>query len=135
LRNRYTYEVAPVFSLLEREVLERCLALVGYPPMPEADGVISPGGSLSNMYGIVLARYRRFPQVKSRGLGGLPALGLFTSEDGHYSITKGAHWLGIGTDNIFKVGLCTLPSFLSSYLRSCTALRIASPPNLSILLP
>ncbi|XP_011497415.1 PREDICTED: cysteine sulfinic acid decarboxylase-like [Ceratosolen solmsi marchali] len=101
--SQYTYEVAPVFTLLEREVLAQSLALVGYPPMPEADGIVSPGGSLSNMYGIVLARYHYFPEVKSKGLNGLPTLGLLTSEDGHYSITKGAHWLGIGTDNIFKV--------------------------------
>ena len=99
---RYTYEVAPVFTLLEREIIERALGLVGYPGMPEADGILSPGGSLSNMYGMVLARYKYFPEAKRRGMSGLPPLALFTSEDGHYSITKGAHWLGLGTDNIVK---------------------------------
>lgn len=92
-----------MFTLLEREIIERSLTLVGYSPMPEADGILSPGGSLSNMYGMVLARYHYFPEVKRKGMSGLPPLGVFTSEDGHYSITKGAHWLGIGTDYIFKV--------------------------------
>ena len=92
-----------MFTLLEREIVEQSLRLVGYPATPEADGILSPGGSLSNMYGMVLARYHYFPEVKHKGMSGLPPLAVFTSEDGHYSITKGAHWLGIGTDNIFKV--------------------------------
>ena len=29
-----------------------------------SDGIFSPGGSLSNIYGILLARAKRFPQVK-----------------------------------------------------------------------
>ncbi|KAG7200793.1 hypothetical protein KM043_003166 [Ampulex compressa] len=101
--SQYTYEVAPVFTLMEREVIERSLRLVGYPPMPHGDGILCPGGSISNMYGMVLARYRKFPEVKTCGLKGLPPLACFTSEAGHYSITKGAHWLGLGTDSIFKV--------------------------------
>lgn len=107
-KKRYTYEVAPVFTLLEREVVERSLELVGYPAMPEADGILSPGGSISNMYGMVLARYRYFPESKRTGMTACPPLAYFTSEDGHYSISKGAHWLGLGTDNVFKVFIwCT----------------------------
>lgn len=100
---RYTFEVAPVFTLLEHELIENALSLVGYPKMPEGDGILCPGGSLSNMYGMILARYHYFPDVKRKGLSGLPPLAVFTSDDSHYSITKGAHWLGIGTDNIHKV--------------------------------
>lgn len=95
--------MAPVFTLLEREIVAQTLKLIGYPAMPEGDGILSPGGSMSNMYGIVLARYHYFPEVKKKGMCGLPPLAVFTSEDGHYSITKGAHWLGLGTDNIYKV--------------------------------
>lgn len=100
---RYTYEVAPVFTLIEQEVIEKSLALVGYPPSPHADGVMTPGGSLSNMYGMVLARHRMLPLVKRKGVSGLPPLVCFVSEDSHYSIVKGAHWLGLGTDNVYKV--------------------------------
>lgn len=81
------------------------LTLVGYPPMPEADGIMSPGGSISNMYGIVLARYKKVPEVKEKGINHLPPLVCFTSDNSHYSITKAAHWLGLGTDNIYKVFL------------------------------
>ncbi|RLU22472.1 hypothetical protein DMN91_004750 [Ooceraea biroi] len=101
--SQYTYEVAPVFTLIEQEVIEKSLALVGYPPLPHADGIMNPGGSVSNMYGMVLARCRMLPAVKRKGISGLPPLVCFTSEDSHYSIVKGAHWLGLGTDNVYKV--------------------------------
>ncbi|KZC11083.1 PREDICTED: cysteine sulfinic acid decarboxylase-like [Dufourea novaeangliae] len=101
--SQYTYEVAPVFTLMERQVIERSLELVGYPPMPDGDGMLSPGGSMSNMYGMVIARFKMFPEIKTKGLAGLPPLVCFTSEGGHYSITKGAHWLGLGTDHVYKV--------------------------------
>ncbi|XP_076242356.1 cysteine sulfinic acid decarboxylase [Calliopsis andreniformis] len=101
--SQYTYEVSPVFTLMEREVIVKSLALVGYPPLPEADGILCPGGSMSNMYGMALARFKKVPDVKTKGLAGLPPLVCFTSEGGHYSITKGAHWLGLGTDQVYKV--------------------------------
>ncbi|XP_066596038.1 acidic amino acid decarboxylase GADL1 [Prorops nasuta] len=101
--SQYTFEVAPVFTLLEREVIEKGLELVRYPRMPEADGILSPGGSMSNMYAMVLARFRVLPDIKQKGLSGQPPLVCFSSEGGHYSIVKGAHWLGIGTENVIKV--------------------------------
>ncbi|XP_008559042.1 cysteine sulfinic acid decarboxylase [Microplitis demolitor] len=101
--SQYTYEVAPVFQLLERQVLDQSLKLVGYPGYPESDGILCPGGSMSNMYGIVLARYSRIPEIKTKGLSGLLPLAMFTSDLGHYSISKAAHWLGLGTNNIYTV--------------------------------
>lgn len=95
--------MAPVFTLVEQEIIKNALKLVGYPESPDADGILSPGGSTSNIYGMVVARYHKFPQIKTKGTSGLPPLAVFTSEDDHYSISKGAHWLGIGTDNIYKV--------------------------------
>ena len=95
--------MGPVFTLLEREILNKALGLVGYPGLPESDGIFCPGGSISNMYGMVLARYKKIPDIKTKGLYGQPRLALFTSECGHYSIMKGAHWLGLGTESIFTV--------------------------------
>jgi len=83
-------------------VIQKSLALVNYPSM-DADGIMCPGGSMSNMYGMVLARYKKAPEVKEKGVNHLPPLVCFTSEGGHYSITKAAHWLGLGTDNVYKV--------------------------------
>ncbi|EGI69245.1 PREDICTED: cysteine sulfinic acid decarboxylase-like [Acromyrmex echinatior] len=102
--SQYTYEVAPVFTLMEREVIQKSLELVGYPLMPEADGIMCPGGSISNMYGMLLARHKISPCIKKSGVYSfdLPLV-CFTSEDSHYSIMKSANWLGIGTDNVYKV--------------------------------
>ncbi|RZB39942.1 glutamate decarboxylase-like protein 1 [Asbolus verrucosus] len=92
--NQHTFEVAPIFSLIELEIVEKVKSLIGYK---EGDGLFSPGGSISNMYGMILARYKMFPQSKTKGLTGLPVLVAFTSEEAR------AHWLGIGTDNLIKI--------------------------------
>lgn len=39
------------------------------------------GGSVSNMYAMNLARYKYCPDIKERGLSGMPRLVLFTSEE------------------------------------------------------
>uniref|UniRef100_A0A4W6FKX1 Cysteine sulfinic acid decarboxylase n=1 Tax=Lates calcarifer TaxID=8187 RepID=A0A4W6FKX1_LATCA len=98
--NLFTYEVAPVFVLMETEVLRGLRQLVGWT---EGDGIFCPGGSTSNMYAMNLARYRLFPEVKSQGLWGLPQLTVFTSPESHYSVKKGAAYLGLGTDNVILV--------------------------------
>lgn len=72
----FTYEVAPVFVLMEAEVLRGLRQLVGWP---QGDGLFCPGGSTSNMYAMNLARYQMFPEVKSQGLWKLPRLTVFTS--------------------------------------------------------
>ncbi|XP_025786236.1 cysteine sulfinic acid decarboxylase [Puma concolor] len=98
--SQYTYEIAPVFVLMEEEVLKKLRALVGWS---SGDGVFCPGGSISNMYAMNLARYQRYPDCKQRGLRGLPPLALFTSKECHYSIKKGAAFLGLGTDSVWIV--------------------------------
>ncbi|KAI4498842.1 hypothetical protein M0802_006017 [Mischocyttarus mexicanus] len=101
--SQYTYEVGPVFTLMEQEIINNSLTLVGYPLMPDADGILCPGGSIANMYGMVLARYKKLPDFKKKGSSSFPPLVCFTSEESHYSIMKAAHWLGIGTDQVYKV--------------------------------
>lgn len=89
--------------MIEHEVITKALELVHYPA-DSADGIMSPGGSIANMYAMILARYKKVPEVKKLGVSWMDKpLACFTSEDGHYSILKAAHWLGIGTDNVYKV--------------------------------
>uniref|UniRef100_A0A7N4V1R1 Cysteine sulfinic acid decarboxylase n=1 Tax=Sarcophilus harrisii TaxID=9305 RepID=A0A7N4V1R1_SARHA len=95
--SQYTYEIAPVFVLMEEEVLKKLRALVGWS---SGDGVFCPGGSISNMYALNLARYQRYPDCKQRGLRALPPLAIFTTQESHYSVQKGAAFLGMGTDSI-----------------------------------
>lgn len=100
----YTYEVAPVFSLCEHEVLQCLCRLVGWSKH-EGDGIFTPGGSIANMCALVLARYSRYPEIKQKGINDVnPAIDeIYTSEEAHYSIVKAAHWMGLGTDNVVKV--------------------------------
>lgn len=45
----------------------------------------SAGGAISNMYSVMIARYKFFPEVKTKGMAAAPRLVLFTSE--HVSLT------------------------------------------------
>ncbi|CAK7305375.1 Glutamate decarboxylase 1 [Vulpes lagopus] len=66
-------------------------------------GIFAPGGSISNLYGILVARYKQYPEIKRQGMTVLPCIVLFVSEQGHYSVKKAAAILGIGTDNVIEV--------------------------------
>uniref|UniRef100_A0A8C3LR39 Glutamate decarboxylase like 1 n=1 Tax=Chrysolophus pictus TaxID=9089 RepID=A0A8C3LR39_CHRPC len=96
----YTYEVSPVFLLVEEAVIKKMIEFIGWE---EGDGIFNPGGSVSNMYAMNLARYKFCPEIKEKGLSGLPRLVLFTSEECHYSMKKAASFLGIGTENVYFV--------------------------------
>uniref|UniRef100_A0AAX7SJA5 Glutamate decarboxylase like 1 n=1 Tax=Astatotilapia calliptera TaxID=8154 RepID=A0AAX7SJA5_ASTCA len=95
----YTYEVAPVFTLAEEAVLKKMMELIGWKD--GGDGIFNAGGSMSNMYAVNLARYRCCPDIKENGLSAAPRLVMFTSQECHYSISKAAALLGIGTKNVY----------------------------------
>ncbi|XP_029442316.1 acidic amino acid decarboxylase GADL1 isoform X2 [Rhinatrema bivittatum] len=96
----YTYEVSPVFLLVEEATLMKMIEFIGWK---EGDGIFCPGGSVSNMYAANLARYKYCPDIKEKGLSGAPRLVMFTSEESHYSMKKAASFLGIGTQNVYFV--------------------------------
>lgn len=59
----YTYEVAPVFTLMEEEVLREMRKIVGWTD-GEGDGIFCPGGSIANGYAISCARHYFYPDIK-----------------------------------------------------------------------
>uniref|UniRef100_A0A8C8MP89 Glutamate decarboxylase 1 n=1 Tax=Oncorhynchus tshawytscha TaxID=74940 RepID=A0A8C8MP89_ONCTS len=97
--NMFTYEIAPVFVLMEQLTLKKMREIIGWPD-GEGDGIFSPGGAISNMYSVMTARYKFFPEVKTKGMTAAPRLVLFTSEHSHYSIKKASAALGFGTENL-----------------------------------
>ncbi|XP_019345864.2 glutamate decarboxylase 1 isoform X1 [Alligator mississippiensis] len=99
---RFTYEIAPVFTVMEEILLKKMHEMIGWGET-EADGIFSPGGTISNLYSILVARYKYFPEVKTKGMAALPQIVLFASEHSHYSIKKAAATLGIGTNNVIAV--------------------------------
>lgn len=112
--NQHTYEVAPVFILMERFIIQHMISLFGWP---EGDGIFSGGGSMSNMYGMLLARYRLYPDVKRTGIFGRKPLVIFTSDQSHYSFAKGASVMGIGMDNVISVATDSCGRMLPQALR------------------
>ncbi|GCC34504.1 hypothetical protein chiPu_0012978 [Chiloscyllium punctatum] len=100
--NMFTYEIAPVFVLLEYITLKKMREMIGWPGGC-GDGIFSPGGAISNMYALLIARYKLFPEVKEKGMAAIPKLIAFTSEHSHFSIKKAAAALGIGTDGVVLI--------------------------------
>lgn len=96
----YTYEVAPVFTLMEEEVLSEMRRIVGWE---DGDGIFAPGGSIANGYAISCARYYFNPEIKNKGVSIVPRLVLFASEWAHYSTKKLASFMGIGGDNCISI--------------------------------
>uniref|UniRef100_A0A6Q2X5G1 Glutamate decarboxylase 1a n=1 Tax=Esox lucius TaxID=8010 RepID=A0A6Q2X5G1_ESOLU len=100
--NMFTYEVSPVFILMEEVLLRKMQEIVGWSE-EMGDGIFCPGGTISNLYSVHLARYYFFPEVKTKGMTDLPRLTLFTSAHSHYSVKKSAAVLGIGSENVVVV--------------------------------
>uniref|UniRef100_A0A8C2GUS6 Glutamate decarboxylase 1b n=1 Tax=Cyprinus carpio TaxID=7962 RepID=A0A8C2GUS6_CYPCA len=95
----FTYEIAPVFVLMEQLTLKKMREIIGWTN-GDGDGLFSPGGAISNMYSVMVARYKYFPEVKTKGMSAAPRLVLFTSEHSHYSIKKAGAVLGFGRENV-----------------------------------
>uniref|UniRef100_A0AAR2J940 Glutamate decarboxylase 1a n=1 Tax=Pygocentrus nattereri TaxID=42514 RepID=A0AAR2J940_PYGNA len=100
--NIFTYEIAPVFILMEDIIFKKMHSIIGWSEK-EGDGIFCPGGTMSNLYSVLLARYHFFPRVKTAGMLALPPLALLTSTHSHFSIKKSAAVLGIGSESVFLV--------------------------------
>jgi Pyridoxal-dependent decarboxylase conserved domain len=99
--NMFTYEIAPVFILMENVVLSKMREIIGYTG---GDSILAPGGSISNLYAFLAARHKMFPGYKEHGPRGLPGdLAMFTSDQCHYSVKSCASVCGLGTENCVMV--------------------------------
>ena len=102
-----SWDQSPVATELENEASHQLCKLFGYGE--GSDGVFTSGGSLSNQYGIHLARdwycrERLGQDVKAHGLPQeFRRLRLYTSEISHFSVEKTAHLLGLGYDAVVTV--------------------------------
>ncbi len=77
---RATWEISPVFAVMERKLIEYCAKLVGFSE-GSIDGMFCAGGSMANMYAMLLARHQVFPQSKRKGIRDCGELVMFVSED------------------------------------------------------
>jgi len=125
--NVHTFEVAPILTEIERSMLAKMAKLwLGENSdgsAPEHDGLFVPGGSIANLYSMILARERACPDAKRTGMPqGYVA---FCSEQSHYSYKKCAHMIGLGMDNMIKVECdkdgALLPSALEEAISAAKA--------------
>lgn len=98
----YTYEVAPLFTLIEQACLEKLGNFIGFSENT-FDGTFTSGGSTSNMLAMLLAKDKKFPNSKFKGLKETPLFSIFISEQAHYSFFKNALLLGFGKESIIKI--------------------------------
>jgi glutamate/tyrosine decarboxylase-like PLP-dependent enzyme len=99
----YTYEVAPVFTLMEMHCLDRFLGMVGWNPA-EAEGTFAPGGAHANLLGILAARHIMFPESKKNGIDVAAVKPVaFTSTHSHYTIKRGLAVMGMGMNACVNV--------------------------------
>ncbi len=96
----YTYEVAPLAVLIEREVIAKMNSYIGFQ---NGDGIFTSGGSNSNMVAMLCARHKMFPQLKEEGLFGLKPTTAFVSKHSHYSFQKASYTMGIGSKYLYGV--------------------------------
>uniref|UniRef100_H2ZAN1 Glutamate decarboxylase n=1 Tax=Ciona savignyi TaxID=51511 RepID=H2ZAN1_CIOSA len=75
--NMFTYEIAPVFTLMEDVVIRRMCSIIGWE---DGEGIFSPGGSINNLYAVIMARHYVMPEVKYDGMRGFPELVMFQSK-------------------------------------------------------
>ncbi|KAJ2558302.1 Glutamate decarboxylase 2, partial [Coemansia sp. RSA 1836] len=61
--NAHVFQASPIGALLERQVGRRLAELAQFPA-DTAAGLTFPGGSYSNLHALMVARNRRFPELK-----------------------------------------------------------------------
>ncbi|XP_076268672.1 glutamate decarboxylase isoform X1 [Rhynchophorus ferrugineus] len=101
--NMFTYEIAPVFILMENVVMTHMREIIGNS-WRNGDSILAPGGSISNLYAFLAARHKMFPNYKEKGIATIQGqLVMFTSDQSHYSVKSCASVCGLGTDNCVMV--------------------------------
>jgi glutamate/tyrosine decarboxylase-like PLP-dependent enzyme len=96
----YTYEVAPVATVIEKTMVKLMCSYAGYD---SGDGIFVTGGSNANLVAMFSARNKIFPQGRFAGYDQDLKLTAFINEQAHYSFETAANVLGIGSKSVIKV--------------------------------
>jgi len=79
-----TFEIAPVMTILEKEVARKLCNLFG---LKLGEGIMVTGGSNANLVGLLCARQFKVPDIKKRGYQSKKYT-IYVSEEAHYSYEK-----------------------------------------------
>ena len=98
-----TFEVAPVFTMIERALLAKMARLVGFPGTGDHPaGLMCAGASLAQLHALQLARHRLQPDLVTTGADAR-RLRILVSDSGHYATEKIAAVMGLGRDAVVSV--------------------------------
>ena len=92
----YTYKVAGPQVGVEKQIIKNICQLAGYNP--ESNGTFAPGGSMTNMMALIMARDYKNESVRATGI--TKPMTLYTSIESHYSLSKNAAMTGIGRNQV-----------------------------------
>ena len=81
---------------IERQTVEWVASFVGYPA---SAGSFTSGGTISNVTALAAAREHAIPGSRRQGVG-TAGLAIYCSSESHYSATRAAELLGIGSDGV-----------------------------------
>jgi glutamate/tyrosine decarboxylase-like PLP-dependent enzyme len=95
----YTYDMAPVASLIEDEIIDTMSTLAGFEA---GEGTFTTGGSNGNLLGLLCARDRKIPDARRQGISGRKLVA-FVSEEAHYSVEMAINVMGIGLDSLIEI--------------------------------
>src|SRR6266581_9812980 len=101
--NAMTWRTAPAATELETLVLDWLRQWLHLPN--DFIGVVYDTASISTMHALATAREQAAPNTRKLGLSGrnLPTFRIYTSDQAHSSVEKGAIAIGIGEDNVQRV--------------------------------
>jgi len=102
--NAMTWRTSPAATELETLVLDWLRQWLGLSE--QFGGVVYDTASISTMHALATAREQAAPSTRKQGLSGrgLPGFRIYTSSQAHSSVEKGAIAIGIGEDNVRRIG-------------------------------
>lgn len=93
------YEMGPAATALERWIIQRTAAKLGFP---QGDGFLTSGGTLAMLTALLGARARQLGEdVLTRGTE--PSWAVLTSEEAHYCVARAVQVMGWGSDGVISV--------------------------------
>lgn len=92
----HTYKVNGPHILIEKEIIQALSKRAGFPDT--AGGIFAPGGSMTNLKALIMARDHKDPEIKKKGVQCV--MTAYASNQSHYSLMKNLRFAGIGEENL-----------------------------------
>ncbi|MBU3736360.1 MAG: aminotransferase class V-fold PLP-dependent enzyme [Methylobacterium sp.] len=114
------YETGPAATLIERQVIRWLAALADWQ---DAAGVLTSGGAQANLTALLAARQQAAGcDAWKAGVAAGRPLRILAGEHAHYSVSRAAGIMGLGTDAVVKVdadrdGRLSMPALIAAHRR------------------